>query len=125
MKIYSVFELNVVKVDRGNDTYQYFICEKDIIPNNYIEIFSKEKIKNIDECAVEPLSNYYSLFEQYNYKKRKPLRIDMKELFKKYNEINYVKLNLELDEETIEKELTNRGIFQKSKVYKKRNNIKE
>jgi len=125
VKIYSVYELSVVKIDRDNGTHQYFICEKDIIPNNYIEIFSKEKIKNIDESAVEPLSNYYSLLVQCNYKKGKPLKLDIKDLFKKYNEINYVKLNLELDEEIIEKELTERGIFERSKVYKKRNNIKE
>jgi len=119
MKKYSVFELSVIKVSRHNDTYQYFICKQDIVTKAYTEIFTNDKIEITDPLDVEPLSNYYSTLSICNWKTKRPLMLTKKELLKKYNEINYVNLLLQSDNETIEKELKSRGIFEKSKIYKK------
>ena len=119
MKKYSVFDLSVVKVNRGNGTYQYFICKQNIITKAYIEIFTNTNIDVVDPFDVEPLSNYYSVFAAYNYGMHKPLMLTKKDLLKRYNEINYVNLLLECDNELVEKELKSRGIFEESKIYKK------
>lgn len=124
MKKYNVFALSVVKQNRGNNTYQYFICEHDIYEDNYSEVFTKAVIKVNDEDRkelVEPLWKYYPPIAVYDYtsKKRKPLMLSMVSLLEKYNEINYVNYNLETDEEIIKEELENRGIYEESKIYKK------
>ena len=120
MKKYSVFDLYVVKVVRRDETHQYFICEKNIFSDAYIEIFTKMKIKKDNILEMQSLSEYYSVLERCNYTTGKPLMLPLSALFSKYNEINYVNLYLETDEDTIEKELNKRGIFEESKVYKKR-----
>ena len=123
MKKYNIFELSVVKYNRGNDTYNYFICKHNPIFDVYVEIFTKEKMKIEDKSLVEPLSNYYSVLAVFNYKKRLPLMLNEKDLFEKYNDINDINLKLEADdlEENEIEELKNRGIFEKSRVYKKSN----
>ena len=119
MKKYNVFELSVGRISRGNGTYQYFICKQDSIKTVYTEIFTDDKIVITDPLDVEPLSNYYSLLAVCNWKTKKPLMLTKKELLQKYNEINYVNLLLQTDNETIENELESRGIFEESKIYKK------
>lgn len=124
MKKFNIFKLSVVKCNRGNDTYQYFICKNNFDSDIYTEVFTNEKIKVSDTSLVEPLCNYYSLLTRCNYQTRKPLMLSKKDLLEKYNDINYVNLNLEIDEETIECELQERGIFEQSKVYKNRDTKK-
>lgn len=124
MKKYNVFALSVVKQNRGNDTYQYFICEHDIYEDNYREVFTKTIIKVNDEDKerlVGPLWKYYPPIAvcDYTCKKRKPLMLSVASLLEKYNEINYVNYNLETDEEIIKEELENRGIYEESKIYNK------
>ena len=127
MKKYNVFSLKVVKVSRGNGTYQYFICTYNYlgVEKIYKEIFTGEVINVNDNSFVEPLSNYYSLLgvcDYTNRTKHKPLMLSLKSLLDKYNEINYVNYNLETDEEIIQKELEQRGLFEESKIYRKRTN---
>lgn len=119
-KLYSVFELYVVKVNRGNNTNQYFICTKDKFREEYIEIFTKTKIKVDNKLNIEDLSNYYSLLSICDFKTKKPLMLTEKELLYKYNEINYVNTLKEHNDEKIKEELEKRGIFEESLVYKKR-----
>ena len=120
MKKYDVFDLSVVKVNRGNDTYQYFICKQDILTESYIEIFSNTEIEVTDSKNVEPLSKYYSIMGVINFKTGKHLMLTKGDLLKKYNSINYVNLLLEIDEEIVETELDSRNLFEESKTYKKR-----
>lgn len=124
MKKYNVYELSVVKVRRNNKTHQYFICKYDYKKKMYIEIFTKQKIKisEIDKYFfVDPLTDYFPR-AIFNYEVN-ALMINKKELFAKYNEINYINLYLESDEKTIEDELESRGIFQNSKIYKNRQRL--
>ena len=120
MKKYSVFDLDVVKVAIRDGTHQYFICKHNEFSDVYVEIFTKMKIRKDKILEVESLSEYYSLLERCNYTTGKPLVLPLSALFSKYNEINYVNLYLDTDEETIKTELNKRGIFEKSKIYKKR-----
>lgn len=123
MKKYNIFELRVVKQNRGNDTYQYFICKYVVLSDMYIEVFTGEKMKIEDKSLVEPLTNYYSILSVRNYKTGKPLMLTKKDLLSIYNDINYVNYNLETDEEIIENELQQRGIYENSRVYIKRNPV--
>ena len=82
MKLYSVFRLFVVEKNKIK-----FICtEKN--KGEYIEFFTKEKLKVDDNTKVESLSNYYSILEVANYENFKPLRINKKSILLKYIEIN-------------------------------------
>lgn len=83
---YNLSDLNVVKV-KENDNYYYLLCKKGI-NNYYTEIFTKRKILVDDESMVEPLGNYYSLFEKYNFVTGKSLKLGLKELITKYVNIN-------------------------------------
>lgn len=89
MKKYSVFELWVVKVDD-----YYFICEKTYKKGMYKEIFTDEKFEVLDEKNIEPLKNYYSLFERINYTTGEILLLTKKELLVRYAEINYHQIKL-------------------------------
>lgn len=77
MKLYSVFDLYVVK----NGEHK-FICKKSN-SGAYKEIFTKEKIKVEDTDEVKPLSNYYTILNWIN-----PIKLNMDELLQKYIEIN-------------------------------------
>ena len=119
MKKYSVFDLYVVKLARRDGTHQYFICKHNEFSDTYVEIFSNTKINKNKILEIESLSEYYSVLERCNYTTGKPLVLPLPALFSKYNEINYVNLYLDTDEETIKTELNKRGIFENSKIYKK------
>lgn len=85
---YNLSDLYVIKVNE-NYKYYYLICKKSI-NNYYIEIFTKRKILVSDESMVEPLGNYYSLFEKYNFQTGKSLKVGLKELITKYVNINRI-----------------------------------
>lgn len=83
MKKYNVFELYVVKEDN-----YYFICEKGIKEDTYIEIFTHKIIKNPNVHYIKPLSRWYLPLALMNYSIEKPLILTKKELLIKYAEIN-------------------------------------
>lgn len=85
MKKYNIRDLNIVKVNSDNKDW-YFICKRSNTSNTYIEIFTNKKISI--ENKAEPLSTFYSIFEQFNEKTGKTLILDKYELMKKYMEIN-------------------------------------
>jgi len=87
MKKYSAFDLIVVKVENYGNNY-YFICRKSDRKEEYIEIFTKEKISINDVKEIIPLSSYYSLAAIYNYSTHKPLKLDINELLRKFIIIN-------------------------------------
>jgi len=87
MKKYSVYSLYVVKIQNDKDTH-CFICKLNELTDTYVEIFTNEKIKVVNNSSVEPLSNYYSILEQCNYKTGKPLMLSKKDLLRKYITIN-------------------------------------
>ena len=60
MKLYSVFDLYVVKKCNNK-----FICKKSN-SGAYREIFTKEKIKVEDMDEVKTLSNYYTILNWIN-----------------------------------------------------------
>ena len=112
MEKYSVFDLEVVKVAKENNTYQYFICKHNKFFDIYLEIFTKTKIKNDKILETKSLSEYYSILERYNYTTGKPLVLYLSAILQKYNEINYgIK----------KEELNKKCIFEEIKVYKKKN----
>lgn len=79
MKLYSVFDLFVVKKDNIN-----FICKKGKKSNIYVELFTNEKIEVNNLDVVEHLSKYFSLTEVTVYRNRK----SKKQLLLKYIELN-------------------------------------
>lgn len=121
MKKYSVFDLEVVKMKRRDGTHQYYICKYNILTDDYVEIFSKMKLNNDKILETRVLAEYYSVLERRNYTTGKPLILPLSAILHKYNEINYVNLYLDTDEDIIEEELNKRGIYEESKVYKKNN----
>jgi len=85
MKKYSVLNLYVVK--KGN--YK-FICER-ILPNEYREVLTKEKLVLESNDSVEYLANYYSVLAIATYKDGRvsnPLMLTKKDILRKYIEIN-------------------------------------
>lgn len=82
MKKYSVFSLYVVEKDKHK-----FICKK-ILPNEYREVLTKEKIILEEKDNVEILSNYYSILERCNYATGQPLMVTKKDILLKYISIN-------------------------------------
>lgn len=116
MREYNVNDLRLIGIPRDNDTYQYFIVLKKK-ENKYIEIFTKKEIILSEDILLEDLAAHYSIFEIYNYLTHKPLLLSKQELFEKYNEINYIKTLLEHDETMVKDKLSDRGIYQKSRIY--------
>lgn len=86
MKKYSLYDLKVIMVV-SSDSTRYLICKYNYFNDTYVEIFTGEKIIISDRSRVEPLSNYYSTFEE-DYTTGRPLVIDKKDLLKKYIDIN-------------------------------------
>lgn len=87
MKEYSVYDLYVVEIQRGNDT-QYLFCKHNELSDTYVDIFTNEKLKITNKSNIQCLSNYYSIFFG------SPLILDKAELLRKYITINY-EANLE------------------------------
>lgn len=100
MKTYNVYTLKVVKVGTG-DNVRYLICKYNELTNTYIEVLTNEKLKVSDKNCVEPLSTYYSILSQCNYKTGEPLMLDKKSLLQKYIDINS-KMTLGHNEEKLE-----------------------
>lgn len=92
MKKYSVFDLYVVNVDE-----YYFICEKGYRENIYVELFTKEKFKVLDDNNIRSLKNYYSLFEVMNYKNGEELLLTKKELLIRYAHLNSAQIERRKD----------------------------
>ena len=85
MKKYSVLCLYVVKKENHK-----FICEK-ILPNEYREVLTKEKLILEEKDNVEYLANYYSVLAIATYKYGRvsnPLMLSKKDILRKYIEIN-------------------------------------
>ena len=89
MKVYSLYDLKVVKVG-SKDNVRYLICKYNKFTDTYIEILTNEKLKISDECCVEALSNCCLSL--------KSLMLDKKELLQIYITINGG-ANFEQDEE--------------------------
>lgn len=81
MRKYNISSLYVVEVQHSNDNH-YLICKKNKLSATYVEIFTNEKVEITDNVSIEPLANYY------NNPLLKPLRLDKKELLRKYTIIN-------------------------------------
>ena len=124
MKKYSIFDLFIVKQDRGNGTHQCFICKQDKKHEYYIEIFTKTKMEVNDDSLIEPFKNYFSPLTWYKLshdnKLSDPLSFPLSRLLEEYNKINYLNYNLETDEETIIDFLNTRGLYESSKIYMKK-----
>lgn len=101
MKTYSLDELIVAKIKRNNEIV-YVICKKNNIFQTYTDILTGEKIKPI--YHVEPLTSYYNIAEKFNYKTGKYIRLTKADILKKYQEINELKRNEEIEKELILKE---------------------
>ena len=87
MRRYNIFELSVVEtIIDGKVTY--FICKQSIFPETFIEILTGKRIKVKSDLQLYPVSEYYSLLAQYNYKTGRPLKIDKKEVLRLYTEVN-------------------------------------
>ena len=92
MKKYDVFFLYVVKVDDN-----LFICTKMLDDITYKEVFTGEKLKNIEAKDIEPLWHYYSLLSIMNYKTKEHLMLSKKDLLLKYASLN--SSNIELNKQ--------------------------
>lgn len=97
MKKYSIHNLYVVKLKDDDESY-YLICKHNEIDNTYVEIFTNEKIKVTDNSSIESLIHYYSILARRNYKTGKWLRVDKRQLLRKYIEINQKVSEEELEE---------------------------
>lgn len=119
-KKYSIFSLYVIGMNRGNSTYQYFICEDK--NNEFIEIFTKMKLKKDKISFHKPLSRCYPIayFASFTNNNKSIPKVDLKDLLHKYNEINYLNTLLENDEDIVEEVLTKRGIFEDSRTYERK-----
>jgi hypothetical protein len=85
MKKYSIYSLYVVEIHNDNDIH-YLICKHNELSDTYVDIFTNSKIKVANNLSVEPLSNYYSILAQCNYKTGKSLMLDTNGSIKKiYN----------------------------------------
>ncbi len=87
MKKYSLSDLYVLEVKRGKDVY-YLICQYNLVSGNFVEIFTNEKIKTGSDIIFKPLSCYYSSFSKCDYEFLRFVKLDKRELLKKYIVIN-------------------------------------
>lgn len=90
MMKFNVLELNVIKT-KTNNKYYYFICKKKPFSNIYLEVLTNQKLVPQTKECIEPLTNYYSLFEKINFKTNRPLMLTKKETLIKCIEINQLK----------------------------------
>lgn len=100
MKTYSLDDLRVVKTEKNNEII-YTICTKNNLFKTYIDVLTGEKVKPI--YPVEPLSQYYSIDEKFNFRTGRYIRVSKSDILKKYQEINESKRKTE-QEKKLKKE---------------------
>ena len=100
MKKYDINRLYIITTNKNEIR---FICKYDNRKDIYTEIFTGDKIKRESVLNVEPLYNYYSILERYNYTTHEPLRINKKGLLYDFIRVNDKKY---IDDNTMNKKLT-------------------
>lgn len=101
MKTYSLDELRVAKIEKNNKII-YVICIKNNLFKTYTDVLTGEKIKPIG--IIEPLSQYYSIDDKFEFRTGKYRKISKSEILEKYQEINDLKSKEEKLKELKKKE---------------------
>ena len=85
MKLYNVFSLYVITIDG-----QKYICEEISKGKVYKEVLTKRKINLNGKMRLQGLSDYYSLFEAFNFSTREALVLTKTDILNKYININII-----------------------------------
>ncbi len=87
MKKYSIYDLYVVKVQRGGETY-FFICKYNKYKDIYVEFFTGEKLGDGKNISTVLLALYYPILGRRNLETGTVLMVDKGEILRKLIEIN-------------------------------------